>query len=37
MSLKTLDEVDFGLCDSMLLREIMEKFPDKIKVMSEIF
>lgn len=34
MSLKTLDELDFGLCDGMLLREIMDKFPEKIKVMN---
>jgi broad specificity phosphatase PhoE len=31
MSLKTLDELDYGLCDGMLLSEIAEKHSDKIK------
>lgn len=31
MSLKTLDELDYGLCDGMLMSEITENHADKVK------
>ena len=32
IKLKTLDELDYGLCDGLSYEEIGKKFPEKIKV-----